>query len=82
MFKRTLLIIAIPLMVSLLPSCSGLDKIPLIPDSVRDQIGRDTSAVIDELVQEFHENGVTVWFYPRQMRILIEVESKDRSESK
>jgi hypothetical protein len=69
-------------MAGIFPSCTGLDKVPLIPDSVRDQIGRDTSAVIDELVQEFHENGVNVWFYPRQLRIVIEVEPNDRSESK
>lgn len=82
MFKRTLITIAMLLTVSLLPSCNGLDKVPLIPDSVKDQIGRDTSAAIDEVVQEFHENGVTVWFYPRQMRIVIETEPTDNSEPK
>lgn len=82
MFKRTLITIAMLLMVSLLPSCNGLDKVPLIPDSVKDQIGRDTSAVIDEFVQEFHEDGVTVWFYPREMRIVIEIEPKNNPDSK
>jgi hypothetical protein len=82
MFKKALLIIGILPLIILLPSCSGLDKIPLIPESVRDQIGRDTSVLIDEVVQKFQEDGVTVWFYPRQMRVVIEVEPKDHSESK
>jgi hypothetical protein len=51
-------------------SCTGVKNNPLIPDRLKDRM---TSVSIDgNRMQRFELDGISVTFYPDQMRIIIE----------
>ena len=78
MITKTLISISLIAICFIFSSCSGLSKLPLIPDSAKTQMERQGFAVdVDENtgIQRFEAEGVVVTFYPKEMRIVIEKEN-------
>jgi len=54
-------------------SCQGLNRIPIIPDSVKDSMDRHMAVNKDlDNVEYYEVEGFRVTFYPQRMRIIIE----------